>query len=189
MRLYTSDTGILKGFDYTVTTEPTKELVSATDVSDRMNLQDTEDLLDIDRQVKAVRSYLEKQLNRTLVESKTITAYWQSYSYLIPLPFPPVTSVTSVTLINHVDGTETEQTAGEDYLVEGVSDKSVRMLNVYRNHSIKIVYVTGLTEDGIVDLVKDAIISDVMFWFQNRNNPDETEYTIGQVALSKLRIW
>jgi len=186
MNLYTTYDGENKGFDYTVSTAPTGELVTFADVEDRMNLADDEDAGFIADQIKAVRAYLEKALNMTLVSSKTITAYWQQYAGRLPLPFPPVTSVTSVTTVSS-SGDETLLTVNDDYWIEGVRDKIIHFSKVQNAYGVKVVYVTGLSEDGIVDMVKDAILSEVMEWYHGRGNETDDQYVIGRIAEAKLR--
>jgi len=191
MTLFTPDYGINEGFDYTISTAPTSELLTVTDIEDRMDLSDNDDPDVINNQIKAVRTYLESKLNMALVAQKTITAYWEKFGKTIPLPFPPVTSVTSVTVVNKSSGTETALTEGTDYWVEGVNKKKIKFISDYWNYcyGVKIVYVVGLTDPGMVKLVKDAMKSEIITWYLNRGNMDETQYVLGSMAMQKLAIF
>ena len=187
MSLYTPDTGYSSGFSYTVSAEATQELLLAYYIIDRMNLtteSDEEEV--ITNQIKAVRAYLEKKLGMSLVASKTITAEWETYGTRTMLPFHPVQSVTSVSIVEPWNGTETAQTVSNDYWVQGQDKKSIVMKQVYAGYGLKVVYVTGITDSAIKELVKDAIMSEVIEWFHQRNNPDENQYILGKIALSKL---
>ena len=116
MSLYTPDTGYSSGFSYTVSAEATQELLLAYYIIDRMNLtteSDEEEV--ITNQIKAVRAYLEKKLGMSLVASKTITAEWETYGTRTMLPFHPVQSVTSVSIVEPWNGTETAQNVSNDY--------------------------------------------------------------------------
>lgn len=187
MSLLTKDIGLTTGFDFTESTEPTSELVTIADIEARQNLAlDDDQSVTINDQIKAIRSQLERKLNMSLVSSKTITAYWRSVSSMLLLPFPPVTSITSVSTVDLSDGTETSLTSGTDYWVEGVKNKSIRFMSSWSGYGMKIVYVTGMTNTADLALVKDAMLSEVMEWFNNKSNPDETQYVLGRSAMIKL---
>jgi len=188
MNLYTVDTGQNTGFDYYVSTDNAYEFVTLEDIKDRMDLPSVDDEDVMYNQIKGVRIYLESVLNMCLTPAKTITAYWQTFSDRINLPFAPVSSVTSVTRVAHSDGTETALAASE-YWVEGVNKKAVRLQTVYRGYGMKIVYIVALTDVGMISLVKDAILSEVVEWFHQRTNPDETQYVLGKIAMSKLNTF
>jgi len=188
--LYTGDQGENRGLDWTITTEATSELLTVDEVEDRMDLSDNDDPQIIDNQIKAVRAYCERILGISLVTSQTITAYWQQFAKRLPLPLGPITSVTSVSIVNLSDGTETALTSGTDFWVEGVKNKKIRFASLYAAgiYGVKVVYVAGLSNEADKKLVKDAIMSEVVEWYHQRSNPDETQYTLGKIALSKLNV-
>jgi hypothetical protein len=189
MNLYTPSKGLNLGFDYYISLEATSELVKLQEVEARMNIDaDSGEEGVIVAQIKAIRHHLERILGISLVSSQTITAYWGSFAESLPLPFGPVKSVTSVTLVNLSDGTETALTAGSSYWVEGVANKKIRFNTVYNTgtYGVKIVYVVGQSDSSIKALAADAILSEVLEWFHQRSNPDETQYTLGRIAMSKL---
>lgn len=192
MMLYTPDYGIESGFDFSITTEATDELVSFEIVKRRMNYGDdtnfnTEKDI-IENQIKGVRIYLEHILGMSLVASKTITAYWKSYPVNLQLPYGPVQSVTSVSKIALSDGTVTALSSSE-YWVEGVKNKSLRLNALLYGYGLKVVYVAGLSDTWMQDYVSDAILSEVIQWYHQRGNSDETQYVLGKIALSKLDIF
>lgn len=187
MSLYTPDLGRNTGFDYSIVTDSSNELIGPSEIIERMNLTDVDDQV-ISEQIRAVRIYLEKVLNMTLSKESTITAYWESFAQRIPLPYGPVSSVTSVTRVAFSDGTETALTTS-DYWVEGVSRKNIVMRSVYTGYGLKVVYVTGITDIPTQELVKDAIKSEVMEWYYQRGNSDESQYVLGKIALSKLDVF
>lgn len=184
-KLYTPYQGENTGLDWSAS-DPT-ELVQTHEVVDRMDLDDTEDKENIASQIKAIREFLESQLGMTLCQEKTITAYWDTFAYKIPLPFGPITSVTSVTIVNRTSGAETALTVSTDYWVEGVKNKAVRMNTLWPGYGIKIVYVTSLTDPGMRELVRDAIISEATYWYRNLTEDDDVQYDIGKIAMKKLR--
>lgn len=188
MNLFTVDTGENTGLDYYVSTANEYEFVSVQEVIDRMDLATTDDEDVIYNQIRGVRIHLENVLDMCLTPTKTITAYWQTYADVVPLPFNPVSSVTSVNRVAHSDGTETALTSTE-YWVQGVKKKSLKFNTVYRGYGLKVVYVIALTDKSMIALVKDAILSEVVEWFHQRTNPDETQYVLGKIALSKLNIF
>lgn len=184
-KLYTPYQGENTGLDWSAS-DPT-ELVQTQEVVDRMDLDDTEDKENIASQIKAIRRFLEDQLGMTLCQEKTITAYWDTFAYKIPLPFGPITSVTSVTIVNRTSGAETALTVSTDYWVEGVKNKAVRMNTLWPGYGIKIVYVASLTDPGMRELVRDAIISEATYWYRNLTEDDDVQYDIGKIAMKKLR--
>lgn len=187
MSLYTIDTGVNEGLDYAVTTANEYEFVTLEDVTDRMDLADQDDEDVIYNQIRGVRIYLERVLNMCLTPEKTITAYWHRAADRVPLPFPPVASVTSVSRVAPSDGTETALSASE-YWLEGVSKKALSLDCYYYGYGIKAVYTVALTDEGMIALVKDAILSEVIEWFHQRTNPDENQYVLGKIAMSKLNF-
>jgi len=184
-QLYTPYQGENIGLDFSAT-DPPSELVSSQDVVDRMDLVDTEDEEILASQIKAVRVFLEAFTGMTLCKAKTITAYWRGHAYRLPLPFSPITSVTSVTRIYGETGAETLLTVSTDYWVEGVKEKSVHFNSVQAGYGVKVIYIAGLTDPATIELVRDAILSEVTYWYQNKIDEDDFNYDIGRIAKKKL---
>lgn len=187
MSLYTYDRGIESGFSYSIE-EADQEILMPSEVIDRMGFTDDSNF-DIGEdviltQIKAVRKYLELKLGMSLVSAQTITAYWDTFSDRLVLPFYPIISITSVSTI--INGIETAM-ASDQYWTRGGDRKAIHF-DTWGNIGLKVVYEAGITNEAIVSLVKDALMSEVLEWYNQRTNPDETQYVLGKIALSKLNV-
>lgn len=161
------NTGLEVRIDTDLVTEP----VSASEFKTyaRFTLSDDDTL--IAELITAARQRLEKWTGRSF-GSKTITAYWNTFSKEVELPFAPITSITSVTTT--YQGTNTLLVSGTDYYVTGLDLKMLNMVSVpsYRfgpnKTSLTVVYVAGYTT--LPKALKEAIYKETNTAWLNRES-------------------
>ena len=192
MSLLTPNQPIETGFDYTVSIPATSRIVEPQDIKDNMIFPDT-DLQDpiLSRLINSVVAKFEKECNLT-IETKTYTAYWKTVGWVLPLPFPPIITVTSATFISAYDGSETALTENTEYWIEGVKNKKIHFMTlpigIGFDHGLKVVYSAGLTDYNDKELAKEAIITECTEWFDNRGNTTDVQlYKLSNTAKNKIR--
>ena len=76
--------------------------------------------------------------------SKDVIAVWDSFAREMPLPFAPVSSITSVKTINY-EGTETTLVAGTDYRITGdtLYFNKVYDRGAFYHQALQVTYVSA----------------------------------------------
>ena len=100
----------------------------------------------------------EKRLNRTLRPTVTRTIYYRGFEYRIPIPFPPLQSITSVKYYNQADTLTT--ISSSDYAVHASSDGpgwvefqadySFPSINSDRSDVVQVIAVTGWADSDSI---------------------------------------
>lgn len=99
--------------------------------------------------------------------AKTCRATFSSVGKSVQLPYPPVTSITSVKYLKDDFTTET-LTAGEIYqLVNGLLEFNTNNL---LNYPIEVVYVSGYTASNIPEQLKQALKRSISYNYEHRGD-------------------
>ena len=131
------------------------EIVSTADVKLYSRIDTTADDNLIADMIKQARIWCENYIGQDIV-AKNRTVYLGALDRRFSLPFPPIASVSSVT----VDGTSaTYKTYGLDDLEVGLNELPAK--------EVKITYVTAGQDD---ELLKQAILQLVNTYYDNRSD-------------------
>lgn len=160
--LKTPDTGQnrLLSVDY-VNTGSTDDIVTLAEVKAWSRVDfDADDSIKTDL-INEIIDIAENELNLTILD-KTVTAVYEEYGKVIPLPLGPVQSITSVKEID--EGTETTLTASDDYRLQGdhlYLETIWYSRDPWSKVNLEVVYDTGWTNlpKGIELGIKKAIMS------------------------------
>lgn len=159
------------GLEVKITTDLVTEPVSVAEQKaySRFTLSDDDTI--IGELITSARQRLEKWTGRSF-GSKSITAYWQTFSKEVELPYSPVISITSVKTI--YQGTETALTSGDDYYTTGLDLKILNFVNIVQRRwgvtktSLEVQYTAGYT--ALPKALKEAILKEVNTAWLNREN-------------------
>lgn len=168
-----------------ISTEPTEEPLSIEEVKAhlRVEIEDDDDL--ILNLITSARQYVEAYLKRAL-----ITQTWKYYIEDFPdedyieLPFPPLSSVTSVVYTDYA-GTATTMTVTTDYVVDTYKEPG-RVVLAYGQSwptttltvtsPICITYICGYgTPEDIPRAIRSAMLIFISDLYENRES-----YIVGQ---------
>jgi len=169
----------------TQTTAPAVEPVSLQEVKVHCGVDDTGDYdTFLTMAIKAIRQWVEKQYGLSLVQ-RTYRADVSGWSYTYRLPYPPLSSVTSIKYYN-TDSPQVLTTLASNQFNADLgrsevyldADASTLPSVSSRHNAVQITYVSGfeLSTDSPVDLranvdsaIKAAIKLQVADLFDNRS--------------------
>ncbi len=159
------------GLEVKITTDLVTEPVSVTEQKaySRFSLSDDDTL--IGELITSARQRLEAWTGRSF-GSKSITAYWQTFSKEVELPYAPITAITSVKTI--YQGVETTLVSGTDYYVTGLDLQILNMVGISARQwgvnktSLQVVYTAGYST--LPKALKEAILKEANTAWMNREN-------------------
>jgi uncharacterized phiE125 gp8 family phage protein len=160
------------------------EPVSLADAKTYMRITSSSEDTLITSMIKASRMLLEKKLGISLIV-QTITEKYSEVAETITLGYAPVNSVTSVSRFNSillVSTNKTTLTLNTDYTVQG----DVIMLDS-TEYPIEVVYAAGYTSANIPDDLKQLILRQTSFMYDNRNMDSELEPQVKIMAKALTR--
>ena len=117
--------------------------------------------------VKSVTAQIER-ISRYDLSRKTRRAYWERPGYLLRLPYGPHYQIIEVVGID-MDGVETVFVEDTDYRVEGMDQKSIRILDPHSAVSIEVEFESGYAE--CPPELASAVQAQVSMLFKNRQDP------------------
>lgn len=161
-------------------TAPTVEPVSLTEVKNHLRVDTTADDDDLTLKLAAARRYVEQVTGRALMGT-TYKLYLSAWPSCIQLPYPPLSSLTSV---KYIDTGGTEQTLSSAYYTTNTVAAPARIVEAYgyswpslRNNqwnSITIEYVAGYSTTSdtstVPDPLKQAILAYVATMYEFRED-------------------
>ena len=179
-----------------VTTAPTAQALSLQEVKEYLRLDDSADERIVRPFIEAVTNIAEEHMNRALM-SQTFTMFldgfnesydplWEGtrtgidmnfYRNHLPLPKPPVTSVTSVSTFNDAD-TETTFAASK-YYVDTVREPArvvLRTGEVWPTalrvaNAIKVVYGAGYTNAySVPEPIRMGMLQHIAYLYEHRGD-------------------
>lgn len=159
------------GLEVKITTDLVTEPVSVTEQKaySRFTLADDDTL--IGELITSARQRLEAWTGRSF-GSKSIIAYWQTFSKEVELPYAPINTITSVKTI--YQGIETTLVEDTDYYVTGLDLQILNMVGISQRKwgvtktSLQVIYIAGYTT--LPKALKEAIMKEVNTAWMNREN-------------------
>ena len=160
-------------------TDEASDLISVTDAKSwlKIDTSDEDDL--IQDLIDEVTSDIENNY-QIPVKSKDVTAVWENFASAVPLPFQPVSSITTVKTIES-DGTTTTLTVDEDYRLVGnrlLIDEICGYERPYNRTKLEVVYVSAF--DSVPNDVRLALKKAVLSNFEDRQD------VVGGMSVSML---
>ena len=126
--------------------------VTIPDVKLWMRREGVQEDVQIDELVESVVDELMMITNSSLI-SQTITAVYHSYAREIPLPYGPVTAITSVKSLDR--GEETTFTT-DDYYLQG----DTLFMRRFKNTGLEVVYTSsGYFPNGLRNALYQAVLT------------------------------
>jgi len=140
-------------------TSPLSDTVASFESTLRyLRAQGTGDDLTLYEALQAAAIEAERRLNRTLRPTVTRTVYYRGFEYRIPIPYPPLQSVTSVKYYNVSD--VLTAVSSSDYAVHASSDGpgwiefqadySFPTINSDRSDVVQVICVTGWADSASI---------------------------------------
>lgn len=176
--------------DYVVTTPPTVELLTSSEVTAHVLPVDTSDATYIAAAIKDAREYCEGITGRALA-AQTITAYPERFEYVMRLPREPIKTITSVKYTDS-DGVEVTMAATNYILNEANGTLTFIELPDYEprvSKPIAIVYTAG--ETVLPGAVRRAMLLLIAYWYDNRGDkelPSNVEAHVNRLLNGK-KVW
>lgn len=165
MKLETSYNGETNGLQV-VFAAPASEPLTLSEVKTYLKVSGTSEDTIIELLAKGAREYVEKYTSCLLI-SRSVTAFFQSVSEPLDLPYGPVVSVQTVHQILD-DGTEESLT---NYRLLGVSFKEISWTNGRPINPIKVVYTAGFgTSADVPNMLKVDILKITSEMYHNRES-------------------
>ena len=130
------------------------EIITTADVKLYSRIDTSADDTLIADMIKQARIYIENYIEQDIV-AKNRTVYFQELNARFPLPYAPISSISSVT----IDGT-----ASTAYKTFGLDNLEIK-LNELPSKEVKITYVTAGQDDP---LLKQAMLQLVNTFYDNR---------------------
>jgi len=160
-------------------TSGASDLISVADAKSwlKIDTSDEDDL--IQDLIDEVTSDIENNY-QIPVKSKDVTAVWENFASAVPLPFQPVSSITTVKTIES-DGTTTTLTVDEDYRLVGnrlLIDEIYGYERPYNRTKLEVVYVSAF--DSVPNDVRLALKKAVLSNFEDRQD------VVGGMSVSML---
>lgn len=181
--------------DYTVLTNITEEPVSLEDTKNylRTILGDTsEDEAVIIPVIAAAREYCEGITGRAIAQQE-VELVLDKLEHFIPLPKPPIVSVTRVTYKDE-DGTAHEIT---DYIVDTIKGivyiPNLPTERLYPFSPVSIVYNAGYQD--VPKMLRQAVLLVAAHWYENRemlqfgSHYNEVQAGLVPQILNQYKVW
>jgi len=155
--------------------------------------RDTTELTLINSLVKSARELIEHYLNVSL-KSKTYTLEFDSKAvddYMLNIPFGPVVAITSLTKYDN-EGDSTALTSGTDYYTRGSQFKQIYFPEIDSEYYYTLEYISGYGGSSVQtlpDVLKNAIMKQVMIWYQRENTGKLDTEVIGMIAPYSRQEW
>ena len=172
-----------------VSTDVTSEPVSSAEAKLFAKIPSTADDTVVTYLTKAAREAVEQYTGCSLA-SKTLVAQWDELpeDNVIELPFGPVSSVTSVVVVDE-DGTETALTTADDeyYDLGGIWKKLQINDVVLDMERLKVTYVAGYGATGCPTLpsaLKTAVLKEMATQYEFREN-----INVGNLVTRMTNSW
>lgn len=167
-----------------VVTAPTTEPISLTEAKLHCRVDETADDTLITALITAAREEVERMSYHALMP-QTLELVLDRWQMPIVLPYPPLTSVTS---IKYVDEDAVEATwASTNYLVSVdripalivlKPNKELPSVTLYPQEAIRVRYVAGYaTAAAVPQSLKQAMLLLIGHWYENRENT-----TVGAIS-------
>jgi len=144
-RLRTLDTGLESGLQVQVKTAPAAEPILAADFKSYSKIDYTDDDTLITAWIQAAREHVENHTGRRLI-TQTLTAWWDSYSHIMHMPYAPHQSITTVKL-KWQDQSDT-LVLDTDYFIQGLDEKVLHINDVRSRYGLEIEYIVGYGAAG-----------------------------------------
>jgi uncharacterized phiE125 gp8 family phage protein len=176
---------------YKVITPPTTEPITLSEAKEHLRVTETDEDTLINNLIIAAREYCEEYTGRALA-AQTVEAYFDYFAEKMPLPRPPLVSVTSVKYKDSA-GTEVTLTANTDYLVDtdSVIGQIARPYSVnwpsftpYPINPIKVRYQAGYT--SLPKAIHQAILMLIGHWYANREAVGDVGGEVAKAVTSLL---
>ena len=138
----------MQRYGLALVTAPTVEPISTAEAKAHLRVDISEDDTYIDTLIKASRTYCENFLFRRLINS-TWDLYLDCFPSILLLPYPPASSVTSIT---YVDGAGDSQTLATTEYATDIRQEPARIIPAYgkswpsirgQNNAVTVRYVAG----------------------------------------------
>jgi uncharacterized phiE125 gp8 family phage protein len=122
------------GLNITVAT-PATAMLTAAEAKTHTRIDFSEDDTLVDSFILSATLWVQKLLNRALI-TQTVIAEWSSVGYDVPLPYAPVSSITTVQTVSD-DGTLTALTLNSGYHVRN------GIIKVQTSLGLRVTYQAG----------------------------------------------
>lgn len=175
---------------YTVTTGPTSEPVTLTEVKAHARIDHALDDTWLTTIITTARVYVENYIRAALF-TQTITAKWDRFPHHFCLEKPPLQSVTSISYLDTAGASQTLATA--NYVVDtSTTPATITLAYGYTWPStrdqiaaVTVVYIAGYTATAnIPPPIKQAILMLIGYWYENRETVGDTVGELTQLPFS-----
>ena len=174
-----------------IVTEP----VSIADVKQFIKFSDTDatETSLVEDMIKGARVYIEKQTGLALAKKTIIEQFLKEPTIEYVLSVAPVISVDSVATLD-LQEASTSLTLNGDYFLKGLYERIIITGLVTSTTQLKVTYKVGYGESETETLpydIKQAILRQVMQWYDNRDEFLEGRYNdqIGSIIQNYARKW
>ena len=164
--------------NYKITTEPTTEPVSLSEMKSHLRITDTDEDTLITSLIQGARDWCECFENKAYM-TKTITAHYDCFGPKMKLPLTPALSIDSITYIDSDGNTQTldsslyelDSYATPSYIYPsyGSSYPSVRDVP----NAITVIYKAGYSATAVPERVKAAIKLLAAHLYEHRETTSE----------------
>ena len=179
---------------YKVTTQPSAEPASLSDVKNQLGINDDSTDFILSRRIAGARKWVEDYCGRALI-SQTIEFRFDEWpdEGVIKVPMPDILSVTSV---KYIDGDGVEQTVSSSNYTVDTFDHIIRNNYDYswpshraEKNAIRVVYVAGYgtKKTDVPKNIVDAIINIVGHWTNYQSQIEHGGY-LTQVPSAIRRV-
>jgi uncharacterized phiE125 gp8 family phage protein len=155
-------------FDVKVSTEVSSEtaVIPLSDVKSHLYITHSDDDTYLESLIGKSRRMIEHYTNRAIGSQTRLWTADLDWGCEYKFPGNPVVSVTSVTLKDDINSYEA-QTVNDDYEIEDGGDKLFRCFTSGR---YKITFTCGYTSATLPSDLKQAILCQIAYLYENRGN-------------------